>query len=36
MPNKETMAAMEDAVLDRNLEEWQSVGVFLESVQVKH
>jgi DNA-damage-inducible protein J len=31
IPNEETLAAMEDAVLERNLEEWDSVDAFLES-----
>jgi len=31
IPNEETLAAMEDAMLERNLEEWDSVDAFLES-----
>jgi DNA-damage-inducible protein J len=31
IPNEETLAAMEDAMLERNLEEWNSVDAFLES-----
>jgi DNA-damage-inducible protein J len=31
IPNEETLAAMEDARLERNLEEWDSVDTFLES-----
>ncbi|MGD2085330.1 MAG: type II toxin-antitoxin system RelB/DinJ family antitoxin [Candidatus Aminicenantes bacterium] len=32
IPNEETLAAMEDAGLGRNLEEWDSVDAFLESL----
>jgi len=32
IPNEETLAAMEDARLERNLEEWDSVDAFLESL----
>jgi DNA-damage-inducible protein J len=32
IPNEETLAAMEDARLERNLEEWGSVDAFLESL----
>jgi DNA-damage-inducible protein J len=32
IPNEETLQAMEDAVLERNLEEWNSVDAFLESI----
>ncbi len=32
IPNEETLAAMEDARLERNLEEWSSVDAFLESL----
>jgi antitoxin component of RelBE/YafQ-DinJ toxin-antitoxin module len=32
IPNEETLAAMEDAMLERNLEEWNSVDAFLESL----
>jgi DNA-damage-inducible protein J len=32
IPNEETLAAMEDARLERNLEEWDSVDTFLESL----
>lgn len=32
IPNKETLNAMEDAELERNLEEWPSVDAFLESL----
>ncbi len=32
IPNKETMEAMEDAVSERNLEEWDSVDSFLKSL----
>lgn len=32
IPNEETLQAMEDAVLERNLEEWDSVDAFLESI----
>ena len=31
IPNEETLAAIEDAMLERNLEEWNSVDAFLES-----
>ena len=31
IPIEETLAAMEDAMLERNLEEWNSVDAFLES-----
>jgi len=30
--NEETMRAMEDAELGRNLEEWDSVDAFLEDL----
>ena len=33
IPNEETAAAVEDARLERNLEEWDSVGDFLENFQ---
>ena len=33
IPNEETVAAMEDAVLKRDLEGWASVDAFLESVK---
>jgi len=36
IPNEETLAAMEDARLERNLEEWDSVDSFLESLSVNH
>ena len=36
IPNEETLAAMEDARLERNLEEWDSVDAFLESLSVNH
>jgi DNA-damage-inducible protein J len=32
IPNEETLAAMEDARLERNLEEWDSVDAFLENL----
>ncbi len=32
IPNEETLQAMEDAVMERNLEEWNSVDAFLESI----
>ena len=32
IPNEETLAAMEDARLERNLEECDSVDTFLESL----
>jgi DNA-damage-inducible protein J len=32
IPNEETLAAMEDASLERNLEEWDSVDAFLENL----
>jgi DNA-damage-inducible protein J len=32
IPNEETLAAMEDARLERNLEEWDSVDAFLEGL----
>jgi DNA-damage-inducible protein J len=32
IPNKDTMEAMEDARLGRDLEEWESVNFFLESL----
>jgi DNA-damage-inducible protein J len=32
IPNEETLAAMEDARLERNLEEWDSVDTFLKSL----
>lgn len=32
IPNEETLAAMEDARSERNLEEWDSVDAFLESL----
>jgi len=32
IPNEETLAAMEDAMLERDLEEWNSVDAFLESL----
>ncbi len=32
IPNEETLEALEDARLGRNLEEWNSVDTFLESL----
>ena len=32
IPNKETLKAMEDAEIERNLEEWESVDSFLENL----
>jgi len=32
IPNEETMEALEDARLGRNLEEWESVDAFIESL----
>lgn len=32
IPNEDTLQAMEDAVMERNLEEWNSVDAFLESI----
>jgi DNA-damage-inducible protein J len=34
IPNEETLKAMEDAVLGRNLEEWGSVDAFLDSLSL--
>ena len=34
IPNEETLEAMEDAVLGRNLEEWGSVDAFLDSLSL--
>ena len=32
IPNEKTLTAMEDARLERNLEEWDSVDAFLKSL----